>query len=155
MWGNFIFNKSDGSNYWMFLVFTKLCLYIFVAVHGVRKGSCYFLLPWLAFHVIFIAGLFVAIILIICFALPFIYRLFALIPAFAAILFIFAWSKVILNFYWLNYWHTCAMYAIVLWIVNNKLELTCKLDYSIVESAPPFSLGKNNNIALRNLILFS
>ena len=111
MWGNFTLNKSVGSNYRMLLVFTKLCLYIFVAVHGVRKGSCYFLLPWLAFHVIFIAGLFVAIILIICFALPFIYRLFALIPAFAAILFIFAWSKVILNFCWLNYWHTCAMYA--------------------------------------------
>ena len=41
-----------------------------------------------------LAGLFVAIILIICFALPFIYRLFALVPALAAVLFIFTWSKV-------------------------------------------------------------
>ncbi len=34
---------------------------------------------------------------IFCYVLPFIYLLFALIPGFAAILFIFAWSKVIVS----------------------------------------------------------
>ena len=58
------------------------------------------MLPWLAYHVFFIAGLFVAIILIICFALPFIYRLLALVPALAAVLFIFAWSKVTFVLYY-------------------------------------------------------
>ena len=39
----------------------------------------------------------------------------------------------------------------VSWLVNNNLELTCKLDnkYSIVKSAPPTGLG-NNNLALPN-----
>ena len=40
--------------------------------------------------------------------------------------------------------------AIVLWLVNNNLELTCKEDYGMVESAPPFSLGNNNNLAWHN-----
>ena len=30
MWGDFTVNKSEGSNYWMLLVFTELCLYIYL-----------------------------------------------------------------------------------------------------------------------------
>ena len=37
------------------------------------------------------------------------------------------------------------IHATVLWLVINNLELTCKKDYSIVESAPLFSHGNNNN----------
>ena len=29
MWGNFTLNKSKGSDYWMLLVFTQLCLLLF------------------------------------------------------------------------------------------------------------------------------
>ena len=28
IWGNFTLNKSEGSNWWMLLVFSKLCLYM-------------------------------------------------------------------------------------------------------------------------------
>ena len=45
------------------------------------------------------------------------------------------------------------MNAKVSWLVNNNLELTSELDYSIVEPAPPFGLGNNNNLELHSFIL--
>ena len=57
-------------------------------------------------------------------------------------------------FYWWSktrqsdgcYFTSLTIHAIVSWLVNNSLELICKQDYSIVESAPEFSLGNTSTL---------
>ena len=72
----------------------KMYLFHYFAVHGVRKKSAAFLIPWLIMRGVLLALLIAAFVLILKFVKPDAFKSFCIIPAVAGVLVLLCWMKV-------------------------------------------------------------